>query len=180
VSVLLPPALWSAQATAPASGPQIPFRLRRTRHDLWRRGLLNPCALSSGSRENGQNSVLVCGHTVHTLLMFGVAPFATPDKVLVPAVAHEVCPNMAQTTVPVYLTANTASSSWKSGRANWRRRGQTTGARVETAARWGQQVLPPCRRTSGNPVANPSAQWPGHRVLESLATPGMLRGGSSS
>jgi hypothetical protein len=65
-----PTALWSTQATAPASGPQIPFRLRRTRHDLRRRGLSGPCAPSSGSRENGLSSVLVCGHTVHTLLMF--------------------------------------------------------------------------------------------------------------
>ena len=103
--LLLPPALWNAQSTAPASGPQKPFRLRRTRHDLAHRGLSGPCALSSGSRENGLSSVLVCGHTVHTLLMFGVAAFATLDKVIVPESTHEVCPNMGQTTVPAYLTA---------------------------------------------------------------------------
>jgi len=55
----------------------------------------------------------VCCQSVVPLMTLCHSDLAFPGAFFVPAVAPKGCPNIAQTTVPVYLTGNSASPGWK-------------------------------------------------------------------
>jgi hypothetical protein len=116
VSAIPRPCLWQTPATAPASGPQKPFRERRTRHNCGRRGSADLCALLFEPGHKGE----ICG-TVPRLAVVAMgtrrfSSFVWQNTVFVSALCCKHSEVMAQTTVPVYLTGKLGSMVYTANR----------------------------------------------------------------